>query len=74
MRLSMIVGDKTDSPEPHKYDVKLDGVEQRFCIIADEEKNYVRRYKTTRLGIVMAGRNGLLTEDVYGVVTITPKA
>ena len=73
MRLSMIVGDKNDSSEPHKFVVTLDGVVQTVAIIADEEEGHVRRYQTTHLGILKKGRNGLLTEDKYGVVKITRK-
>lgn len=74
MRLSMIVGDKKDSNEPHKFVVTLDGVVQTVAVIADEEKGHVRRYKKTKLGTFMKGRKGLITEDVYGVVKITRKA
>ena len=73
MRLSMIVGDKKDSSEPHKFVVTLDGKVQTVAIIADEETGHVRRYKKTKLGTLMKGRCGLLTEDVYGVVKITRK-
>ena len=73
MRLSMIVGDKTDSKEPHKFEIKLDGVVQCVCIIADEEKGHVRRYKKTKLGTLMKGRKGMITEDLYGLVKITRK-
>lgn len=73
MRLSMIVGDKKDSNDPHKFIVTLDGEIQTVAIIADEEKGHVRRYKKTKLGTLMKGRAGLMTEDVYGVVKITRK-
>lgn len=73
MRLSMIAGDKKDSNEPHKFVVTLDGVVQTLAIIADEEKGHVRRYKKNKLGILMKGRNGLITEDLFGVVKITRK-
>lgn len=73
MRLSMIVGDKTDSKEPHEFEIKLDGVVQTVAIIADEENGHVRRYKKNGLGLTMKNRKGLITEDVYGVVKITRK-
>ena len=73
MRLSMIVGDKKDSDELHKFVVTLDGIIQTVAIIADEEKGHVRRYKKTKLGTLMKGRKGLITEDLYGVVKITRK-
>jgi hypothetical protein len=69
----MIVGDRTDSTEPHLYTVTLDGEVQTVAVIADEEKGHVRRYKKNKLGILMKGRNGLITEDLYGVVKITRK-
>mgnify|MGYP006314755481 FL=1 len=73
MRLSMIVGNKKDPDEPHKFVVTLDGIIQTVAIIADEEKGHVRRYKKTKLGTLMKGRKGLITEDLYGVVKITRK-
>lgn len=76
MRLSMIVGDRTDSNKQHSFDVFLDGVKQTQYLIADEEKGMVRRYKRTKMGTLMRGRTGLVlvTEDIYGVVKIEPKS
>jgi len=74
MRLSMIVGDRTDSSEPHQYVIYLDGVKQTLCVIADEEKGMVRRYKRTKVGTIMRGRTGLVTEDIYGKVKIERKS
>lgn len=74
MRLSIIVGDHTDDKETSKYDVFLDGEKQTVCLIADEEKGMVRRYKRNRLGMLSKGRNGLIVEDLHGVVVIKPKS
>lgn len=74
MRLSMVVGDRTDSKTPHIFDVFLDGIKQTHCVIADEELGMVRRYKKTKLGTLMHGRTGFMTEDKKGVVKIVLKS
>ena len=55
------------------YDVFLDGVKQTTCVVADEAKGFVIRYRTTQFGAVMVKGNKSLTERVEGVVTITLK-
>ena len=72
MRLSMVAGDKNTAERPQDYFVTLDGVKQTHCLIADDEKGFIRRYKTKN-GLVICGRNGLITEDLTGVVVITKK-
>lgn len=55
------------------YDVHLDGVKQTMCVVADDTKGFVIRYKTTQFGAVMVKGNRSVTERVEGVVTITLK-
>ena len=50
MRLSMVAGDTNTEERPQDYIVTLDGVKQTVCIIADEERGYIRRYKKTKFG------------------------
>lgn len=70
MRLSVIVGDADFTSAPGKSQVTLDGVIQKHCLIADEEKGMVRRFKLSKIGTLMRGKKGLVTEDVFGVVVI----
>lgn len=74
MRLSMVAGDKNTAERPQDYIVTLDGVKQTACIIADEERGFIRRYKKTKFGMFMKGRTEIITEDLYGVVVITKKS
>lgn len=74
MRLSMVAGDKNTAERPQDYIVTLDGVKQTHCLIADEEKGFIRRYKKTKMGTLVSGRTGLITEDKQGVVVITKKS
>lgn len=67
------MGDRTDAKDTANYDVFLNGEKQCVCLIADEEKGMVRRYKRNMLGILCKGRNGLITEDLYGKVEIKRK-
>jgi hypothetical protein len=73
MRLSIIVGDHSDAFDARNYDVFLDGEKQTVCLIADEEKGMVRRYKRNAIGMLSKGRNGLIVEDLKGVVVIKRK-
>lgn len=73
MRLSIVVGDYTDAKDTANYDVFLNGEKQTVCLIADEEKGMVRRYKRNALGMLSKGRNGLIVEDLKGVVVIKRK-
>lgn len=73
MRLSMVAGDKNTAERPQDYIITLDGVKQTVCLIADEERGFIRRYKKTKFGTLVKGRTGLITEDLTGVVVITKK-
>jgi len=73
MRLSMVAGDKNTAERPQDYIVTLDGVKQTVCLIADEEKGFIRRYKKNQFGLLIKGREGVITEDLKGVVVITKK-
>ena len=73
MRLSMVAGDTNTEERPQDYIVTLDGVKQTVCIIADEERGYIRRYKKTKMGTLVKGRTGLITEDLTGVGVISKK-
>lgn len=74
MRLSIVAGDTNTEERPQDYIVTLDGVKQTVCIIADEERGYIRRYKKDKFGMFMKGRTKIITEDLYGVVVITKKS
>lgn len=55
-----------------KYDVTLNGVRQRLCIVADSVEGYVIKYTRGLFGVPTKGRGGSLkTQRVYGKVTIT---
>lgn len=73
MRLSMVAGDKNTEERPQDYIVTLDGVKQTACIIADEERGFIRCYKKTKMGTLVKGRTGLITEDKHGLVIISKK-
>lgn len=74
MRLSIVAGDKNTAERPKDYIVTLDGVKQTACIIADEERGFIRRYKKDKFGMFMKGRTEIITEDLFGVVVITKKS
>ena len=74
MRLSMVAGDKNTAERPQDYIVTLDGVKQTACIIADEERGFICRYKKDKFGMFMKGPTEIITEDLYGVVVITKKS
>ena len=68
--------DVTTMPQEftRKFDVTLNGVKQRHCVIADVKEGYVVRYRMGLFGAPVMGRNGVFkTHTVYGVVTITEK-
>ena len=68
--------DVTTMPQEftRKFDVTLNGVRQRYCVIADVTKGFVVRYTTGLFGALVRGRNGVFkTHTIYGVVTITEK-
>lgn len=64
---------RTDLNAPQDYIVTLDGVKQTHCIIADDVQGFIRRYKKTKMGTLVGGRTGLITEDLKGVVVISKK-
>lgn len=57
-----------------KFDVILDGQMQKHCVVADAEKGYVLRYRTTPFGTIAIGRNNkALVQRVDGIVEIVKK-
>lgn len=50
--------------------VYLDDVEQRFCLMADEERGVIKRYKTSENGKILFQNDTYVTELVYGKVKI----
>ena len=57
-----------------KFDVTLNGVAQRLCIVADVTEGYVVKYTTGLFGRPVRGPGGVLkTQKFHGVVTITEK-
>ncbi len=74
MRLSVLQGDPSYTPNARQYNVKLDGVLQTHCIIADDENGYVLRYKKTPIGTLCKDRGGKFkTEEIFGNVVIEKK-
>lgn len=78
MRLSTIEGDAgyaewcemiTDEKSPAVY---LDGVVQKHCFVADEERGEIVRAKVSEKGRIVAdhGTGEVLTEAVFGEVKI----
>lgn len=57
-----------------KFDVTLNGVVQRLCVIADVTEGFVVKYTMGLFGAPVKGRGGVFkTQKVYGTVTITEK-
>jgi hypothetical protein len=57
-----------------KFDVTLNGVVQRLCVIADVTEGFVVKYTMGLFGAPVKRRGGVFkTQKVYGVVTITEK-
>lgn len=54
--------------------VFLDGIERDKVLEADEERRFLRRYKTDELGNVIVQGNELVTEVLHGDVRIELKA
>lgn len=50
--------------------VYLDGEEVQYCILADEEANYVLRFKTDDKGALIRDGDEIATERLEGKVTI----
>lgn len=57
-----------------KFNVTLNGVKQRHCIVADAKDGYVVRYRMGLYGAPVLGRDGnFKTQQCWGVVAITEK-
>lgn len=53
-----------------QFDVTLNGVKQTQCIVADSDKGYVIRYKTSKFGLHEMKNGKTVHERVEGLVTI----
>lgn len=74
MRISILKGDPNFVANGKDYIVTINDKKQDSCIIADEDKGLIIRYKKTKLGTMCRARNGkLATEAIYGNVAISIK-
>lgn len=57
-----------------QFDVTLNGVKQTQCIVADSDKGYVIRYKTSKFGLHEMKNGKTVHERVEGLVSITNRS
>lgn len=70
MRLSVEPEDDGYSPNANNYSAFLDGEKINYCITADEEEGYIKKFKEDEDHIAVDEWGNPLTEEIEGNVEI----